>query len=105
MKCRGLAARAVLLHLESIWIITSILASDVVALFALHASHCDFRTDICTLACHVELLALWVYLSLLRLFRFLGVERSEAYPSLRCFTKVNENLVAEAGFEPTTQRL
>lgn len=50
---RCLATWTVLLDLKAIRIVTTILTRDVVALFAIYTCHCDLRTDICTLACHV----------------------------------------------------
>lgn len=50
---RSLATWAILLHLKAIGIVTTILARDVVALFALYTCHCDLWTDICALLCHV----------------------------------------------------
>jgi hypothetical protein len=47
-----LATWAEFLHLEAIWIVTTILLGDVVALFALHAGHSDLGADIRTLAGH-----------------------------------------------------
>jgi hypothetical protein len=47
-----LATRAELLELEAVWIITAVLLSNVITLFALDAGHSDLWADIRTLACH-----------------------------------------------------
>jgi hypothetical protein len=46
------AARAELLQLKAVGIIATVLLGDVVALFAINASHGDLRPDIGALACH-----------------------------------------------------
>lgn len=46
------AAWAELLHLKTVWVVTTILLGDVIALFALHAGHSDLRADIRALAGH-----------------------------------------------------
>ena len=52
MNCRKFATWAELLELKAIWIVTTILLGDVVALFALDTGHSDLRADIRALACH-----------------------------------------------------
>jgi len=52
MEGARLAAGAELLHLKTIWIIATILLSDVIALFTLHTGHGDLGADIRALAGH-----------------------------------------------------
>ena len=52
MERARLASWAELLHLKTIWIVTTILLGDVVALFAFHAGHGDFGADIRAFAGH-----------------------------------------------------
>ncbi len=52
MEGACLATWAELLHLEAIWIVTTILLRDVIALFTLHAGHSDLGADIRALAGH-----------------------------------------------------
>ena len=96
MERARLATWAELLHLETIWIITTVLLGDVVALFAIHAGHGDLGADIRALAGH-------------RRTPYKGKLREEGYLLLRLFRKFScselVKLVAEAGFEPATQRL
>ena len=96
MERARLATWAELLHLETIWIITTVLLGDVIALFAIHAGHGDFGADIRALAGH-------------RRTPYKGKLREEGYLLLRLFRKFScselVKLVAEAGFEPATQRL
>ena len=46
MESRRLATRAELLKFKTIWIITTVLLSDVITLFAIHAGHSDFWADV-----------------------------------------------------------
>jgi len=66
------AGRAELAQFNSIWVVTTVLAGDVVASFAIATCHGDFRTDI-RLFCHSNLLALLGHIprlrNMLRLFR------------------------------------
>ena len=52
MERAGFATRAELLHLKTIWVVTTILLGDVITFFALHAGHGDFGADIRALAGH-----------------------------------------------------
>ena len=52
MERAGFATWAELLHFKTVWIVTTILLGDVVALFAIHAGHGDFGADIRTLTGH-----------------------------------------------------
>jgi hypothetical protein len=52
VKCGCLATWTELLKFHAIWIVATILLSDVVALFAINAGHGDFRTNVRGLACH-----------------------------------------------------
>ena len=52
MEGRSLAAGAELLELKTVRVVTSVLLSDVVALFAINAGHGDLWTDVRALACH-----------------------------------------------------
>ena len=96
MKSSCLTTWAVLLKFHTIWIVAAILPGDVVALFAVNACHGDLWADIRALAGHGDSFTLG---------------RGARIPSPRPRgkksnqTNVKENLVAEAGFEPTTQRL
>ena len=96
MERARLATWAELLHLETIWIITTVLLGDVVTLFAIHAGHGDLGADIRALAGH-------------RRTPYKGKLREEGYLLARLFRKFScselVKLVAEAGFEPATQRL
>ena len=46
MKRRSIALAAVLLHLNTIWIIATVLLGDVVALFAICAGQGDLRANV-----------------------------------------------------------
>ena len=75
-------------QLNTVWVITTVLAGDVVASFAIATCHGDFRTDI-GLFSHSNLLALLGHI-----------------PRLRNVLETLSSLcVAEAGLEPATQRL
>ena len=52
MKSGGLATWAELLKFHTIWIVATVLLSDVVAFFAVNACHSDLRADIRALAGH-----------------------------------------------------
>jgi len=52
MNASNLATWTELLELKTVWIVTTILLSDVVTLFALDAGHSDLWADIRALACH-----------------------------------------------------
>ena len=52
MERAGFATWTELLHFKTIWIVTTILLGDVVALFAIHAGHGDFGADIRALTGH-----------------------------------------------------
>lgn len=99
MQRAGFATWAELLHLEAIWVVTTILLSDVIALFAIHAGHGDFGADIRALAGHCR--TPWIgHGSDLR-----GEGYLPTCPLWKLRPFLTVNLVAEAGFEPATQRL
>ena len=52
MERAGFATWAELLHFKTVWIVTTILLGDVVALFAIYAGHGDFGADIRALTGH-----------------------------------------------------
>lgn len=52
MKRACFATWAELLHFKTVWIVTTVLLGDVVALFTVHAGHSDFWADIRALAGH-----------------------------------------------------
>ena len=52
MECACLATWAELLHFQTIWIVTTILLGDVVALFTIYAGHGDLWANIRALAGH-----------------------------------------------------
>ena len=81
-----------LLNFQTIWIVTTVLLCNVVTFFAINACHGDLWTYVRALACHG--LTPSIDCEVLRL--------PEPSRSAK-FTLVE--LVAEAGFEPTTQRL
>ncbi len=47
------AVRAELVQLETVWGVTTILRRDVITVLAHRAGHCDARTDVSALRCHV----------------------------------------------------
>ena len=103
MKCGGLATRAELLELKTVWVVTTVLLGDVVALFAVDAGHGDLWTYVRTLACHglaplAVLVRVWVFMPAL----CQGVRVPDDHA---CREIARAELVAEAGFEPATQRL
>ncbi len=98
MKCGCLATRAELLELKAVWVVSAVLFSDVVALFTVDAGHGDLWTYVRALACHG--LAPF-YMSLCQLYA-----RASGYLTTMLVVKLRAaELVAEAGFEPATQRL
>lgn len=52
MERAGFATWAELLHFKTVWIVTTVLLRDVVALFAIYAGHGDFGADIRALTGH-----------------------------------------------------
>lgn len=52
MNASNLATWTELLELKTVWIVTTILLSDVVTLFAIHACHGDLWTNVRALTCH-----------------------------------------------------
>ena len=52
MERAGFATWAELLHFKTVWIVTTILLGDVVALFAINACHGDLWTYVRALTCH-----------------------------------------------------
>ncbi len=94
MKCGCLATWTELLELKTVWVVTAVLLGDVVALFAVDAGHGDLWTYVRALACHG--LAPF-YMSLCQ-----GVRVPDDHA---CREIARAELVAEAGFEPATQRL
>ena len=52
MERAGFATWAELLHFKTVWIVTTVLLGDVVALFALYAGHGDLGADIRALTGH-----------------------------------------------------
>ena len=52
MKGGSLASWAELLELKAVWVVTTVLLGDVVALFAIDAGHGDLGTNVRALACH-----------------------------------------------------
>ena len=92
MEGARLAAWAELLHLKTIWIIATILLGDVIALFTLHTGHGDLGADIRALAGH-------------RRTPLYSHRTSCCGRKATCPPAPYGNLVAEAGFEPATQRL
>ena len=92
MKRRQLATWTELLKLHTVWIVATVLLRDVVALFAINACHGDLWTYVRALACH-------------GLTPSLVIEGLRLPEPSRCAKFTRVELVAEAGFEPTTQRL
>ena len=52
MERAGFATWAELLHFKTVWIVTTVLLRDVVALFAIYAGHGDLGADIRALTGH-----------------------------------------------------
>ena len=52
MKGGSLATWAELFELKTVWVVTTVLLGDVVALFAVDAGHGDLWTNVRALACH-----------------------------------------------------
>lgn len=52
MKGRSLATWAELLELKTVWVVTTVLLGNVVALFAINTGHGDFWANVRALACH-----------------------------------------------------
>ena len=92
MKRRQLATWTELLKLHTVWIIATVLLRDVVALFAINAGHGDLWTYVRALTCH-------------GLTPSLVTEGLRLPEASQCAKFARVELVAGAGFEPTTQRL
>ena len=92
MKGRSLATWAELLKFKTVWVVTTVLLGNVIALFAINTGHGDLWTNVRALTCH-------------GLTPSSVIEWPRLPEASHCAKFAQVVHVAGAGFEPTTQRL